>query len=356
MSSALQTEGGTDAAVAAGTMNAWVVRRTGAPEVFEHAVVPRPAPASGHVVIRVAASSVNPVDVKIRDGRYGDLAPPLPAILHFDVAGVVEEVGEGVTGFAPGDEVYGAAGGMAGVQGALADYMLADADLLAHKPRALSMREAAALPLVAITAWEGLRWKAAVNPGDRVLVHGATGGVGHVALQLAKLSGAEVTVTAGSPEKLAAGRALGADHAVNYREETVDAYVARLTGGRGFDLVFDTVGGSTLADSLTAARRNGTVVNISARGTHDLTPMHRKGLTLHVVNMTAPLVTGQDRARHGEILRRVAALVDAGGLRPLVDAARFIFADAAAAHRHAESGAQVGKVVLVHPDWVVRAG
>ncbi|WP_126429740.1 zinc-dependent alcohol dehydrogenase family protein [Brevibacillus marinus] len=330
-------------------MKAQVIHSFGDPSVFQTAELPKPEVIPGHVLIRVAASSVNPVDTKIRKGLLAGIAPELPAVLHGDVAGVVEEVGDGVTGFQPGDEVYACAGGIKGTAGgALADYMLADAALVAHKPQQLSMQEAAALPLVAITAWEGLIQRAAVKPGQHVLVHGATGGVGHIALQLAKWAGATVSVTASSEDKLAVARDLGADHLINYREQSVAEYVERLTDGEGFDLVFDTVGGENLDRSFQAAKRNGSVVTIAARSTHDLSPLHSKGLSLHVVFMLIPLLYGSHREQHGHILRSVAQIVDDGKLRPLLDLRSFTFAEAAEAHRHLESGQAIGKVTLIN--------
>jgi NADPH2:quinone reductase len=299
--------------------------------------------------LRVAATSVNPADIKIRDGRSAAIAPPAPRVLHMDVAGVVAAVAPDVGGFSVGDRVYGCAGGLGNVPGALADFMAADARLLAHAPKSLPAVHAAALPLAALTAWEGLRWKVRVCEGDRVLVHGATGGVGHLALQLARMEGAEVTATASSPEKLEIARSLGAAHTVNYREEPVSEYVARITGGRGFDVVFDTAGGAVLTQSMEAARMNGAVVSILTRGSHDLGVMLTRGLSLHSVFMLIPLLTGEGRERHGAMLREIAEAVDSGRLRPLVDPATFTFDEAAAAHRHVEEGRHVGKVVLAHP-------
>lgn len=173
-------------------MRAMVIDRQGPSSVFHEAERPCPQTRPGHVLIRVRASSVNPVDYKIRSGM--PIAPDFPAVLHGDVAGEVVEVGEGVSDFAVGDAVYGCAGGVSGTQGALAEYMLADARLLAPKPSNLSMEQAAALPLVGITAWEGLE-RTRVIAGANVLVHGGTGGVGHMALQLARTLGATITTT-----------------------------------------------------------------------------------------------------------------------------------------------------------------
>lgn len=162
--------------------------------------VAKPSPQQGQVLVKIKASGVNPIDYKIRLGQAPYAMPELPAIIGTDLAGVVEAVGEGVTQFQVGDEVYGLTGGVRGLQGSLAQYAAVDANLLAIKPRNLSMREAAALPLVTLTAWEGLVDKAAVKAGDRVLVHGGAGGVGHVAVQLAKVFGADVYATV-SPAK-----------------------------------------------------------------------------------------------------------------------------------------------------------
>jgi len=327
-------------------MRALVIERHGGPEVFEERELDKPEARAGHVLIRVEATSVNPVDYKIRDGSV-PAGPEFPAILHGDVAGVVEEVGEGVTGFSTGDEVYGCAGGFAGLPGgALAEYMLADADLLAHKPESLTMREAAALPLVAITAWEALVDRAGVGPGQNVLVHGAAGGVGHVGVQISRSAGATVSATGSSEEKLGIARELGADAAINYRERSVAEYVEEHAGGAGFDVVFDTVGGENLTRSFEAARSNGQVLSISTRDSYDLSPLHAKGLSLHVVFMLLPLVENRDRAHHGRILARLARLVDSGRVRPLLDETRFGLFEAADAHRRLESGEAIGKVTL----------
>jgi NADPH:quinone reductase-like Zn-dependent oxidoreductase len=149
------------------------------------ASIARPEPGLGEVLVRVHASAVNPLDLKIHAGSAAHARQPLPAVLGIDVAGVVEAVGSGVERFRPGDEVYGMAGGVGGRQGTLAEYVVVEADLLARRPSNLSMREAAALPLIVITAWEGLVDRARVAPGQRVLVHGGGGGVGHVAIQVA---------------------------------------------------------------------------------------------------------------------------------------------------------------------------
>ena len=326
-------------------MKAIILSEHGGPELFRVGEVPKPEIKAGHVLVQVAASSVNPVDFKIRQGVI-PIGPELPGILHGDMAGVVEEVGEGVDGFTPGDEVYGCIGGFKGLPGVLADYALADARLLAKKPSSLSMEEAAALPLVTITAWNALMDRAKVREGQKVLVHAAAGGVGHVGLQLAKAAGAEVHVTASSEEKLSLGKSLGADVGINYKETSVEEYVSEHTGGEGYDVVFDTVGTTRLDDSFQAARIGGTVVSIAARSTHDLTNVHVRGLTLHVVFMLLPLVQNIGRERHGAILREASQLAEAGKLRPNLHGEAFPFERVGDAHDLLESGGIMGKIAL----------
>jgi NADPH:quinone reductase-like Zn-dependent oxidoreductase len=157
--------------------------------------IPKPVAAAGQVLVRIHASGVNPLDAKIAAGKAAHARMPLPAVLGIDMAGVVEAVGPGVTAFAPGDAVFGMTGGVGGLQGSLAEYAAVDADLLAHAPRSISLREAAALPLAFITAWEGLVDRARVQAGQSVLVQGGAGGVGRMVIQLALARGAQVTAT-----------------------------------------------------------------------------------------------------------------------------------------------------------------
>lgn len=328
-------------------MRVQIVRSWGGPEAFETAELADPRPGPGQVLVRQAATSVNPVDTKLRQSGPAR-APELPAVLGCDVAGTVEALGEGVAGFQVGDKVYGCAGGVRGMPGAYAELIATDARLLAPAPASLSLREAAALPLVTITAWEGLA-RAGVTAGERVLVHGGTGGVGHIAVQLAKARGATVYATTSSPEKAALARRLGADETIDYRKEGVEAYVARLTEGKGFDVVFDATGGSDIATAFAGARLNGRVVVIVAGFEADLSPMHAKGLSLHAVFMLIPMLHDVGREQHGRILREAAALVEAGRLTPLLDPERFTLAQVGAAHAKLESGKAVGKLVIDIP-------
>jgi NADPH2:quinone reductase len=332
-------------------MNAWVIDDFGGPEAFERREIDVPSLDDHHqVLVRVHATSVNPVDYKIRRGDAEALCPPHPATLHGDVAGVVAAVGDDVTAFNEGDAVYGCAGGYRNApHGALADYMPCDARLLAPMPESLSFREAAALPLVTLTAWEGLVDKAFVQAGEHVLVHGATGGVGHVGIQLAKWRDAEVAATASSQRKLDLGADLGADTLINYEEELVEDYVERCTDGRGFDLVFDTVAGENVQTSVQATRLNGQVVTVGAPAGNGLRAAYGSGISVHFVSMLIPMLHDVGRAHHGEILRRTAELVEEGHLRPLVDDRTFTFDEIGDAHAYAEAHEQIGKVVVTHP-------
>ncbi len=328
-------------------MRAWVINEHGGPEVFTRTEMQTPEPGPGQVRVKVEATSVNPVDYKIRSGAAEALCPPKPAILHGDVAGTVDAVGPDVQGFSIGDAVYGCVGGCGNVQGALADFVIADARLLAHAPKSIPLHDTAALPLVTITAWEG--WDKVGDIQHRhVLVHGGTGGVGHVALQLAKLRGATVSATVGSDEKADIATKLGADHTINYKNEPVEQYTQRLTAGQGFDAVFDTIGGANIATSAQAARLNGHVACIQGRDAIDGSLLHMRATSLHLVFMLIPLLYDIERERHGHILKQTAQLVDAGRLKPLIDTRRFTFDQISDAHAFAESGKQVGKVLVIN--------
>jgi NADPH:quinone reductase len=323
-------------------MRAYVVEHP--EEAFTQVDLPRPTPSAGQVLVRVHASGVNPLDTKIRAGKATHAKQPLPAVLGLDMAGVVEEVGPGVRAFRPGDEVYGMVGGVGGLQGTLAEFVAANADLIWLKPRSLSMREAAVLPLITITAWEGIVDRANVDRGHKVLVHAGAGGVGHIAVQLAKAFGAEVFATV-SADKQHVVEEFGATP-IDYRSLSTEQYVAIHTESQGFDVVYDTVGGATIDASFIAVKRySGHVVSCLGWSTHSLAPLSFRGATYSGVFTLLPLLTGLGQAHHGAILREAAALADSGKLRPLLNQGRFSWADIDAAHATVESGA-LGKVVV----------
>ena len=311
---------------------------------FRVASIARPKPAAGEVLVRIKASGVNPLDTKIRAGAAAHARHPFPAILGIDLAGTVEAVGPDVTGFRAGDEVYGMTGGVGGVQGSLAEYAAVDATLLARKPNKFGMREAAALPLVFITAWEGLVDRANVRAGQTVLIHGGAGGVGHVAVQLARARSANVFAT-GSAKSLDYIKQLGATP-IDYGKTTVEQYVAEHTGGKGFDIVYDNVGGTTLDASFNAIKRFGHVVSALGWGTHALAPLSFRGGSYSGVFTLLPLLTGEGRAHHGEIMREATRLAEAGQLRPRLDPRRFGLSGVADAHTAIEDRSAQGKIVV----------
>jgi NADPH:quinone reductase-like Zn-dependent oxidoreductase len=322
-------------------MRALLFERTGDP--LRGRLVPRPEPAHGEVLVRVVASAVNPLDLKIRAGEAAHARVEPPMTLGIDLAGIVAEVGADVDTFRAGDRVYGMTGGVGAEPGALAEYSVVDADLLAHAPATLSLREASALPLASISAWEALVDRASVGPGDRLLVHGGAGGVGSVAVQLGRARGAEVWET-GSARSANAIRKLGA--APIDRGTPVENYVESATGGRGFDVVFDTVGGAVLDDSFAAVRRySGRVVSILGWGVHSLAPLSFRGASYSGVFTLLPLLTGEGRAHHGEILGAIAELVDRGAILPTISPDRYDLATAESAHDAARSGGS-GRIVI----------
>ncbi|BDI28519.1 quinone oxidoreductase [Capsulimonas corticalis] len=324
------------------TMRALVLSEENGP--LQLTEIARPEPRAGEALVRIHASGVNPLDTKIRAGRGGHAKNPLPAVLGMDLTGVVESVGPGVDDFQIGDEVYGMTGGVAGIPGTLAEFAAVDARLLARKPANLTMREAAALPLVFITAWEGVVDQAHVQAGQKVLIHGGAGGVGHVAVQLARALGAEVFATV-SPQKKEIAERFGATP-IDYKAMSVEEYVTVYTDGEGFDVVYDTVGGTTLDDTFRAVKTyTGHAVSCLGRGPYDLSPLSFRAATYSAVFTLLPLLTGKGRAHHGEILREATKLAEAGKLTPLLNERRFTMETAMDAHAEVEKGA-LGKVVV----------
>jgi NADPH2:quinone reductase len=323
-----------------------LLKEHGGVEGFDMAEIPHPLVQHDHVIIKVCASSINPVDCKIRGGMLAAIGPDLPGVIHGDVAGIVTEVGDGVKELEVGDEVYGCIGGFKNMPGVLSEYALADPRLLAKKPANLSMREAAVLPLVGITSWNALIDRGSLTKGQRVLVHAGTGGVGHFGLQLAKAMGAEVHTTISNGQKEELAQELGADHVINYFKMSPKQYVAQFTEGTGYDLVFDTVGGTCLDHSFEAAKEYGTVVSIAARSKHDLTQVHVKSLSLHVVFMLLPILKNQYREQHGNILNKITELVENGQIKPLLHDEEFSFEEVGLAHECWESGRSIGKISI----------
>ncbi|MGA2849863.1 MAG: zinc-dependent alcohol dehydrogenase family protein [Terracidiphilus sp.] len=322
-------------------MKAYFVETAGGP--FKAIEMDVPALASGQVLVRLCASGVNPLDIKIRAGHAPHAKQPLPAVLGLDMAGVVISVAPDVDAFRSGDEVFGMVGGVGGLQGTLAEFVVADASLLAHKPKTLSMRQAAAMPLVTITAWEGLVDRAAVQAGQTVLVHAGAGGVGYAAVQIALAYGAKVFATV-SNDKREIIEALGAT-AID-RHTKVEEYVSEHTGGEGFDIVYDTLGGPVLDASFEAVKRyTGHAVSCLGWGAHPLAPLSFRAATYSGVFTLLPLLTGVGRTNHGHILQQAAKLADKSLLKPLLAEEQFGPDDIAIAYDVVARGSR-GKVVI----------
>ena len=316
-------------------MKAMILKSFGGPEAFELCDVPKPVPHTGHVLVRVHATAINPLDYQVRRGDYAD-AVTLPAITGHDVSGVVEAIGPGVTAFAPGDEVWYTPQIFDG-PGSYAEYHVAAESIIGKKPASLSHLEAASLSLVGGTAWEALAERAALRVGESVLIHGGAGGVGHVAIQLAKAIGARVFTTVRAAN-IEFARSMGADVIIDYESEDYVEAILRETAGRGVEVVFDTLGGDTLSRSPDALAQRGRVVSIvDITQPQNLVQAWGKNAAYHFV------FTRQHRGKLDEL----SALVERGQLRPHVGAV-YSLADIALAHARLESrhnGVQ-GKVAI----------
>jgi NADPH2:quinone reductase len=333
-------------------MRAMLMTATGGPEVLRVADVPDPEPSGDHdVLVAVRAAGINPVDYKLR--TYGIMGGSLPAILGWDGAGVVERTGPGVTRFAPGDEVYFCDGGFGPVPGTYAERKVVDERYLAAKPARLSFAQAAAAPLVTITAWEALLGRAQVSAGQTVLVQAGAGGVGHVSVQLARLAGARVATTVSGGPKAELAASLGAELCIDYRREDVGERLRAWAGTDGADVVHDTVGGATFAACFALTRPYGNLVsNVESPWPDEvISTMHQRNLRVGFTWMPAPSVYGwrEQRERQRGILEQAAARFDAGELRVHVGAT-FPLDQAADAHRALEAGQVTGKAVLVMGD------
>jgi len=329
-------------------MRAVLMTAVGGPEVLRVADVPEPRLSGDRdVKVRLLAAGVNPADTKLRSG--GLIGGSLPAVLGWDGAGVVEDTGPGVTRFRPGDEVYFCDGGFGPTPGTYQEVKVVDERFLARKPQRLSFVEAAAAPLVTITAWEALRGRARVEKGQHVLVQAGAGGVGHMSVQIARLAGARVATTVSSGPKSELAASLGAELRIDYTREDVAAKLGAWTGMDGADVVHDTVGGKTFTACFSLVRPYGDLVsNVESRWEDEaIKAMHDRNLRVSFTWMPAPSVFGWERhrERQREILRQAAAHFDAGELRVQVGAT-FPLERAADAHRAVEAGQVIGMTVL----------
>ncbi|MEU4891660.1 NADP-dependent oxidoreductase [Streptomyces sp. NPDC044780] len=312
------------------TMRAVTISEWGGPEVLSVGEVARPEPLPTEVLVRVHAAGINPVDWKTRAGQGMAGLQTLPLILGWDVSGVVEEVGFGVTTLAPGDEVY-AMPWFPRPAGGYAEFVTAPSRQFARKPASIGHTEAAALPLAALTAWQALVDTAEVEAGQRVLVHAAAGGVGHLAVQLAKHLGAEVIATAREPRHAWLGE-LGADETIDYTRQRFEDVTGEV------DVVIDLIGGLDATDvrSVAVTRAGGLVVSIPSGVSEGLAAAAGQAGV-----RTSPLLVEPDAAA----LTTIAGLVDSGAVRVEVERT-FALEQVAEAHRLGETNRTRGKLVL----------
>ncbi len=333
-------------------MQAMMMRQPGPPEVLQQVELDPPTITQpNQVLVRLHAAGVNPIDTKIR--ARGTLLPDtLTAVLGCDGAGVVEAVGEQVSHVRPGEAVWFCYGGLGGLVGNYAEWIVVDQAAVQPLPAGLDWISAAAAPLVLITAWEALHDRARIAPGQRVLIHGGAGGVGHVAIQLAVAAGARVATTVSSAAKADFVHTLGAECAINYREESLPEAIADWSEGQGVDIALDTIGASVLPTTFAAMRPYADVVTLLDPGPElELREARVRNLRLSLELMLTPQLRGlpDALAHQGHILQQCAALIEQRKLQITV-ADTFPLNQAVAAHRRLESGGLQGKLVLTIPE------
>ncbi len=328
-------------------MKAVIINKTGGPEVLQLQEVDNPGISNPtDVLVNLKAAGINPIDTKLRRGLYP--MNHLPAILGCDGAGIVESVGPGVSRFKAGDEVFFFYGGLDNIAGNYAEKIVVDERFIIKKPEAMDFIHAAAAPLVSLTAWEALYDRAGIESGQTVLIHAGAGGVGHVAIQLARLAGARVCTTISSEEKEKFVRQLGAEHTINYRKADVVQEVMDWTEGKGVDIVMDNVGGAVTQQSFSAVKTYGDIVTLLLPDAKtDWTIARQRNLRFSFEVMLTPLIAGLvDAQRHQTwILEQCAALMQEGKLTVHVGA-MLPLSEAAQAHALIEQGSTTGKIVL----------
>ncbi|PXW89726.1 NADPH2:quinone reductase [Nitrosomonas sp. Nm84] len=329
-------------------MKAVYFEQGGPVSVLRYGDVKSPGPCGDHqVLVHIKAIGINPIDTKIRAApeRFPVSFPVIPGC---DGAGIVQTVGRHVQNFKPGDEVYFSQPGLNGRQGTYAEYALVDASLLALKPRSLSFEQAAAVPLVFITAWEALHDRTHITSGQTILIHAGAGGVGHAAIQLAKRIGAKVITTVSSDEKANFVRHLGADKIVNYQTQDVVAEVLQWTAGKGVDIAFDTIGASVLQSCFSCVKYYGDVVTIlQPEPDTNWNDARLRNVRFSLELMLSPVLMELEDAKlhQADILRQCAALFDENKLTIEI-AQRFDLAEAATAQHFLEQSHPLGKLVL----------
>jgi len=324
-------------------MYAVVITEPGEPDVLRWLEVPDPVPGPGEVVIEIAASGVNRADLMQREGRYPP-PPGAPPYLGLECSGRVRSVGDGVTGWRPGDEVCALLAG-----GGYAEQVVVPAGQLLPVPAQVDMTEAAAFPETACTVYANVFQLAGLTSGETLLVHGGSSGIGTMAIQLGKAFGARVACTAGSAEKLVRCRELGADVAINYRDEDFVAVLLDATGGAGADVILDIMGASYLARNLAALATGGRLVIIGRQGGSraeiDLGVLQGKRASVHATTLRAR-PANEKAAVVAAVHDHVWPLIDAGKVTAVIDR-KMPMSQAAQAHRALAASEHIGKILLV---------
>ena len=329
-------------------MKAILMFAPGGPEVLKAADIPTPKAGPNDLLVRLRAAGINPLDTKVR--KLNAFYPKdLPSVLGCDGAGTVEAVGSSVRRFKPGDDVYFFNNGLGSGPGNYAEYTVIREDYAAPKPTKLSMVEAAAVPLVLITAWEALVDRAGLKEGETVLVHAGAGGVGHIAIQLARHLGARVAATVSGAEKARFVETLGAERAIDYKSQDFVEQTLGWTNGKGADVVFDTVGGPAFCQSFGAVRLYGRIVTLLSTACEmpQINKARLRNIIVGYEQMTMPLFFGNHELRCAQtrILERGMHLFDEGKIK--VEVSKVLpLKEAAAAHQLVEDGHTIGKVVL----------
>jgi len=328
-------------------MKAILMTATGSPDVLSIQDIPEPdIQTDSQVKVKLLAAGVNPVDTKIR--RHGLFYNhPLPAVLGCDGAGEIVATGTAVKHFKIGDKVWFCHGGLGQEQGNYAEFNVLDERWLSHVPNSLSLMEAAAAPLVLITAWGALFERGGLQAGQTVVVHAGAGGVGHVAIQLAKLKGARVITTVSSLEKANFVKSLGADEVIFYNQQNVTEAINELTGQKGANLIFDTVGAEVFKTSIPATAHFGRLITLLDPGEVSLVEARMRNLLIGFELMLTPMLRNLNEARdqHVSLLKECATLIDQGKLKIHVDQ-HFPLEQATLAHTTLEQGHTTGKLVL----------
>lgn len=330
-------------------MKAVLMTQAGDASVLQLNEVTKPdLPSAHHVRVRLAAAGINPLDTKLR-AKTVYHPDKLPAILGCDGAGLIDAIGSQVTRFKAGDAVYFCNGGIGDEPGCYAEYTTLHEDYCAMSPANIPLQDAAALPLVCITAWEALFERVNLQPGQTILIHAAAGGVGHIAVQLAHHLGARIAITVSDTKKAGLAHALGAEKIISYKAHDFVEETLNWTNGLGADVVFDTVGGDTFLRSLQAARVGGKIVSLlsTALSLADTQLARLRNLSLCYELMLTPQLLNlhEERLRQRKILDSCTARIEAGELGVLVTH-RFALAHTAEAHRLIEAGSITGKIIL----------